>query len=180
MKISPLSIKKQEFNKAVRGYDKEEVAAYLEKLADEFESLQKENDTLKKGLEESNERLTEFRKIEKNLQSTLLKAQESSSKSLESTKKQASLIVKEAEIKASQILEKARENANEIRNAVIHLREERDMIISKLKAIVTTQLKIVETKFQEKEETSQKDGSAKAEEIEKLDIDIDNIVKKLL
>ena len=180
MKVSPLSIKKQEFNKGMRGYDKEEVRAYLDKLADEFELLQKENETFKKQLDESSERLTEFRKIEKNLQNTLLKAQESSSRSLESTKKQASLIIKEAEIKASQILEKARENANEIRNAVIHLREERDMIVSKLKAIVNTQSKIVETKLQHEDTISQKDGTTEAEEIKKLDIDIDNIVNKLL
>lgn len=181
MKISPISIKKQEFNKGMRGYDKEEVDAYLDKLADEFELIQKENETLKNELDESNVRLAEFRKIEKNLQNTLLKAQESSSRSLESTKKQASLIVKEAEIKASQILEKARESANEIRNAVIHLREERDMIISKLKAIVNTQSKIIETKFQQKEEeVSQKDSPDKTEGIKKVDIDINDIVNKLL
>ena len=91
MKVSPLSIKKQEFNKSLRGYDKEEVQAYLEKLSDEFEMIQKENDSLKKELENANEKLAEFRKIEKNLQNTLLKAQESSSKSIESTKKQAGL-----------------------------------------------------------------------------------------
>ena len=95
MKLSLLSIKKQEFNRGLRGYDQIEVSAYLEKLADEFELLQKENETIKKQLEESTERLAEFRKIEKNLQSTLLKAQESSSRSLESTKKQANLIIKE-------------------------------------------------------------------------------------
>ena len=184
MKLSPLSIKQQEFTRAMRGYDKEEVEAYLDKLADEFELLQKGNESLKKQLEESNELLTEYRKIEKNLQNTLLKAQESSSKSLESTKKQASLIIKEAEIKASQILEKARENANEIRNAVIHLREERDMIVSKLKAIVNTQSKIVETKLQQEEIMSQsesvKDSPAKPEEVKKIDIDVDDIVNKLL
>ena len=142
-------------------------------------------------------RLAEFRKIEKNLQSTLLKAQESSSKSLESTKKQANLIVKEAEIKASQILEKARENANEIRNAVIHLREERDMIVSKLKAIINTQSKIIETKLQEKEhqekvskveekevgnkEVGDKEVEDKeVEEQKDIDIDLDDIVNKLL
>ena len=186
MKVSPLNIKKQEFTRAMRGYDKEEVEAYLDKLADEFELLQKENETLKKQFEESNELLSEYRKIEKNLQNTLLKAQESSSRSLESTKKQASLIIKEAEIKASQILEKARENANEIRSAVIHLREERDMIVSKLKAIVNTQSKIVETKLQQEEIISQSqsesvnDIPAKSEEVKKIDIDVDDIVNKLL
>lgn len=180
MKVSPLSIKKQEFNKGLRGYDKEEVQAYLEKLADEFDIIQKENESLKKELEEANERLTEFRKIEKNLQSTLLRAQESSSKSIESTKKQAGLIIKEAEIKASQILEKARENANEIRNAVIHLREERDMIVSKLQAIVNTQSQILEMKNQDSDREEEKEKSKKTEEIKKIEIDVNEIVNKLL
>ncbi len=39
MKFSPLSIKKQDFSRSVRGFDKEEVQAFLEKLADEFEDL---------------------------------------------------------------------------------------------------------------------------------------------
>ncbi|KAB2842088.1 MAG: DivIVA domain-containing protein, partial [Melioribacteraceae bacterium] len=40
MKYTPFSIKNQEFNKSVRGFDKEEVHAFLEKLAEEFERLQ--------------------------------------------------------------------------------------------------------------------------------------------
>ena len=179
MKVSPLSIKKQEFKKGLRGYDQEEVQAFLEKLSDEFELLQKENETLKRDLENSNEKLDEFRKIEKNLQLTLLKAQESSSRSIESTKKQAGLIVKEAEIKASQILEKARENANEIRNAVIHLREEREMIISKLKAVVDTQSRLLDMKVRETEPEVVKPQAAK-EEIKKIEIDVNDIVNKLL
>lgn len=180
MKVSPLSIKKQEFKKGLRGYDQEEVQAFLEKLADEFELLQKENETLKRELDNSNEKLDEFRKIEKNLQLTLLKAQESSSRSIESTKKQAGLIVKEAEIKASQILEKARENANEIRNAVIHLREEREMIISKLKAVVDTQSKLLDMRAAEPAMPEAPKSAATKEEIKKLDIDVNDIVNKLL
>jgi cell division initiation protein len=179
MKVSPLSIKKQEFKKGLRGYDQEEVQAFLEKLSDEFELLQKENETLKKELETSNDKLDEFRKIEKNLQLTLLKAQESSSRSIESTKKQAGLIVKEAEIKASQILEKARESANEIRNAVIHLREERDMIISKLKAVINTQAKLMEKNVKDAGAEIIKTPAAK-EEIKDIEIDLNDIVNKLL
>jgi cell division initiation protein len=179
MKVSPLSIKKQEFKKGLRGYDQEEVQAFLEKLSDEFELLQKENETLKKELETSNDKLDEFRKIEKNLQLTLLKAQESSSRSIESTKKQAGLIVKEAEIKASQILEKARESANEIRNAVIHLREERDMIISKLNAVINTQAKLMEKNVKDAGAEIIKTPAAK-EEIKDIEIDLNDIVNKLL
>ena len=178
MKVSPISIKKQEFNKSLRGYDKDEVQAFLEKLADEFESLQKENDSLKKELDDATAKLAEFRRIEKNLQDTLLRAQESSTKSIESTKKQAGLIVKEAEIKASQILEKARENANEIRNAVINLREERDLIVANLKSIINSQAHLLEMKV---EDAGEEVVSAKqVEQAKKIDINVDDVVNKLL
>jgi cell division initiation protein len=178
MKVSPLSIKKQEFNKTFRGYDKDEVQTFLNKLAGEFETLQKENDSLKKELEESTVKLTEFRRIEKNLQDTLLKAQESSSKSIESTKKQCSLMIKEAEIKVSQILEKARENANEIRNAVINLREEKNLIIANLKAIINSQAHLLEMKVETAGEELSETGQI--EQAKKIDINVEEIVNKLL
>ncbi len=37
MRFTPFSIKAQEFNKSVRGYDKDEVRAYLDTLSNEFE-----------------------------------------------------------------------------------------------------------------------------------------------
>ena len=178
MKVSPLSIKRQEFNKVMRGYDKDEVQAFLDKLSDEFESLQKENDSLKKELEDSTVRLAEFRRIEKNLQDTLLKAQESSSKSIESTKKQSSLMIKEAEIKASQIMEKAKENANEIRNAVINLREEKNLIVANLKAIINSQSHLLELKVENAGEEIADTGQI--EQAKKIDIDVEEIVNKLL
>lgn len=178
MKVSPISIKKQEFNKSLRGYDPEEVQAFLDRLADNFDALQKENDSLKAELENANAHLAEFRRIEKNLQDTLLKAQESSSKAIDSVKKQSNLMVKEAEIKANQILEKARENANEIRDAVIKLREERDLLISKLKAMIDSQAHLFEGKIKDAgaESTSMK----KPEQPKKVDINVDDIVNKIL
>jgi cell division initiation protein len=178
MKVSPINIKKQEFNKSFRGYDPEEVQAFLDKLADQFDELQKENDTIKEELETANSHLAEFRRIEKNLQDTLLKAQESSSKAIESVKKQTNLMTKEAEIKANQILEKARENANEIRDAVIKLREERDLIISKLKVMIESQAHLFELKVKDAGEESPL--MKKPEQARKVDIDVDDIVNKIL
>ena len=178
MKVSPISIKKQEFNKSFRGYDPEEVQAFLDKLSDEFDELQKENNSLREELETANANLTEFRRIEKNLQDTLLKAQESSSKAIDSVKKQTGLMVKEAEIKANQILEKARENANEIRDAVIRLREERDLLISKLKAMIESQAHLFEIKV--KETGAETPAMKKPEQPKKVDINVDDIVNKIL
>lgn len=177
MRLSPISIKNQDFGKKMRGFDTEEVIAFLEKVADEFEDLIKENETLKKHLDSAEEKLSDFRRIEKNLQETLLKAQEASTKSIESTKKQTGLMVKEAEIKASQILEKAKESANEIRNSIIQLREERDVIIARLKAIVETQANLLEMKVVNAD--NERLINNKIEQAKKVEIDINSILDKI-
>ncbi len=178
MKLSPLLIKKQEFTKSLRGFDPEEVQAFLDKIASDVDSLIQENESFKGEVESLNERVAEFRSIEKNLQSTLLKAQESSSKAFESSKKQASLMMKEAEIKASQMLENAKQEANDIRNAVVNLREERDLIIARLKSIINSQAHLLESKV--KEAGDEPVQPRKTESQENVDIDVDDIVNKLL
>lgn len=177
MRITPLNIKKQEFGKSLRGYDTQEVRAYLNSIADDLEDLIRDNDTLKKNLEEANSQLVEYRRIEKSLQDTLLKAQETTSKSIESTRKQASLIIKEAEIKAQQILDKSKEGANELRNSIIVLREERDLILAKLKAIVNSQAHLLEMKLEKSVE--EKEPVAKISTLKQLNINIENIVDKI-
>ena len=178
MKLSPLFIKKQEFAKSMRGYNIDEVQTFLEKVSSQMEDLIAENEALEMEVQRLDEKVNEFQKIEKNLQDTLLQAQESSTRTLESTKKQTSLLIKEAEVKASQMVENARENANEIRNAVMTLREEKDLIIAKLKAIVNTQANLLEGKV--KDAGEEKTKPVKPDLREKLDIDVDGIVDKLL
>ncbi|HPI37246.1 MAG TPA: DivIVA domain-containing protein [Ignavibacteriaceae bacterium] len=178
MRISPLSIKRQEFNKSFRGFDKDEVEDFLERLSNDVEEIQNENDSLKKQIEEANGQLTEFKRIEKNLQETLLKAQENSAKSFESAKKQANLLIKEAEIKAEQIIEKSREEADDVRSSIIKLREERDLIIARLKAIIDTQARLLEMKVEKASEDVVHE--IKTEAVNKVQIDIDQIIDKLI
>jgi len=178
MKISPIEIRQQEFTKKMRGYDPDEVQNFLESLAEELDKLNIENESLKSEVESLTEQISEYKKIEKNLQDTLLSAQESSAKSMEATKKQTSLMIREAELKASQIIEKARESTNDIRNAVVNLREEKDLILAKLKAIVSSQANLLELKVERAGD--EKTKGKKIEESNKMDIDINDILNKIL
>jgi hypothetical protein len=65
-----------------------------------------------------------------------------------------------------------------MRAAVIALREEKDLIIAKLKAIVSTQSNLLEGKVKSAGEEPKKPKVQDAPE--KLDIDVDGIVDKLL
>lgn len=178
MKLSPLLIKKQEFEKSFRGYNIDEVQSFLNKLASDMEDLINENELLEKDVEALTQKVNEFQKIEKNLQDTLLKTQETSTQAIESAKKQAALIINEAEVKASQMIKEAENIESEMQQKVIALKEEKDLIIARLKAIVNTQANLFETKVKDAGEETKK---AKTQEApDKLDIDVDGIVDKLL
>lgn len=182
MKYTPHSIKNQEFNRSVRGYDKEEVEAFLEKLSDQFEDLLEQNENLTKELEQLNKRIKEYQRIEKNLQETLLNAQESSSKAVDSAKKQTAMILKEAELKAAQIIDRANEEAEIIRNAVANLREEKKLLVARLKALIDVQSEVLlrnveqQTVFTKPQHTEVKKEIKKSSE----NINVDDILEKLL
>lgn len=178
MKLSPLQIKKQEFEKSMRGYKVDEVQAFLEKISNEVEELNNQNEMLGSEVETLKKELDEFHRIEKKLQDTILKSQETSAQAIESAKKQASLIIKEAEVKVSQMIQNAEEKLNEIQNTVMTLREEKDLIIARLRAIVSTQSNLLEGKIKDAGEEPKKPKVQ--DEAEKLDIDVDGIVDKLL
>ncbi|GBD88653.1 septum site-determining protein DivIVA [bacterium BMS3Abin03] len=178
MKLTPLNIKTQEFTKSLRGYDIDEVKDYLEELSNEVESLMQENDELKEEIEILTKKLDEFAKIEKNLQNTLIKAQDSTSRTLESAKKQTGMMIKEAELKASQIIENAKQTADEIRDAVINLREEKNLFISRLRAIVNSQASLLEGKIQQADDEPEE--QKKQGDKSQFNIDVDGIVDKLL
>jgi len=180
MKLTPSNIKKQEFTRALRGYDADEVNDFLERLAKEVELLMSENETLTEEINELKTNVDRYKKIEKDLQNKLLKAQDSSTKSIENAKQQTVMMMKEAELKAADIIEQAREKANGIRDAVNHLKEEKDLIISKLKAIVNTQATLLEGKFKKIDEEQGEPEKNKQQMKDDFDVDVDDIVNKLL
>jgi cell division initiation protein len=178
MNLSPLLIKKQEFEKSMRGYNVEEVQAFLNKISSEMEKLLNQKEQLEIEVERLTRELDEFHKTEKKLQDDILKAKESSDQALESGKKQSELIIKEAEVKASKLILNAEEKINAMQNAVMTLRGEKDLIIARLRAIVGTQSNLLEGKVKDAGEEQKKPKAR--DEAEKLDIDLDGIVDKLL
>jgi cell division initiation protein len=182
MKFTPFGIKNQEFNKSVRGFDRDEVNAFLERLSDEFEHLQNENEKLKNELDRQEEQLKEFKRIEKNLQQAMLNQTESTSRTVDSAKKQTALMVKEAELKSAQIIEKAKESANSVRDSVLKLREERKLLIARIKALIDSQSSLLEMNVQNIDTRPKKKAIAKEQtnQEEQSDINVDDILEKLL
>ena len=134
-----MQIKKQEFEKSMRGYKVDEVQIFLEKISSEVEEYLNQIEQLETEAAGLKRELDGFHLLEKKLQENILKSEETSFQAIDSAKKQAATIIKEAEVKASQLIQKAEEKANEFQNVVMKLKQEKDLIIAKLRAIVGTQ-----------------------------------------
>ncbi len=104
MKLTPLDIHHKEFRTSLRGYNQEEVDAFLDEVADEFERLFKENIDLSEKLDASNERIRSYADMEKTLHNTLLAAQQSAEEIQGKSRKEAELLLRDAEIKAKEMI----------------------------------------------------------------------------
>ena len=144
MKLTPIDIRKWEFKKGMRGYDKYEVQAFLELAAEEFEKLQQDRREFEQKSKRLEKEIEEYRRVEKSLQDTLVSAKETTDRSMENSRKEAELIVGDAELHADQILEGARKKASKIEDEITRLTVLRDSFAVKLKGILNSQVELLD------------------------------------
>ena len=144
MNISPLDIRKHEFNKSFRGFDTDEVSAYLDMISIEFENLVRENAVLTERTTSTDSQLKKYRDIESTLQETLLSAQRAREETIKIAKKQADIIIREAEVKAASIVEGGRRELSALRSSFNELKIHKDAYYAKLKALVQSQMGLLE------------------------------------
>jgi len=178
MSLNPINIKTMEFSTSFRGYNRDEVKVYLNELSSEADELLTSNQNLQIEVDELKMKIEQANALEKKLRSSLAKQKENESKQIEPSQKDSSEIIREAEFKAVRIVNRAKESANEIRNAVLTLREQKDLIIAKLKAIIETQTGLFQTKSELPADEMEK--IKKQQSNEEFDVDVDDIVNKIL
>ena len=144
MKLTPIDIRKWEFKKGIRGYDKYEVQAFLELAAEEFEKLMQDRREFEQKSKRLEKEIEEYRRVEKSLQDTLISAKETTDRSMENSRKEAELIIGDAELHADKVLESARKKASKIEDEITRLTVLRNSFAIKLKSILSSQIELVE------------------------------------
>lgn len=143
MRITPLDIRKQEFSKVMRGYDADEVKNFLEMVAAELENVIKEGQDNTEKVKSMGTQLEMYKKIEQNMQETLMTAQRLTDEIKVNAQKEADLIVKEAQVRASREVETAREKAMQFHAEMATLKHQKGMFISRFKSLVNTQIEML-------------------------------------
>lgn len=114
MKITPLEIKKKTFEKQIRGYDKEEVNAFLLSLSHEWENALEKIKALEVQLKKSEQDVNKLREVEASLYKTLKTAEDTGANMIDQAKKTAELHLKETQMNADALLNESKSRARNI------------------------------------------------------------------
>ena len=132
-----MDIHNREFKRAtIRGYKEDEVDEFLDRIVADYEKILRENEKLKEQASLNEKEIAQFRKLEKNLQDTLMVAQSTAEEVISSAKKNAD------EMRANT----QRECQNIREQAQIEARRKIDDATSKMRGIVAEYDRLVRDK----------------------------------
>ena len=114
MKITPLEIRQKSFEKKIRGYDKDEVNAFLLSMSQEWERIIDANKELKYKLEVSDNEVKKLREVESSLFKTLKTAEDTGANMIQQANKTAELHLRETQMNADSILNEAKAKSKKI------------------------------------------------------------------
>jgi len=114
MRITPLEIRKKTFEKQMRGYDKEEVNAFLLSLSHEWEKSLDQIKLLDSQLKKAESDVVKLREVEASLYKTLKTAEDTGANMINQAKKTADLHIQETQMNADGLLNESKAKARNI------------------------------------------------------------------
>jgi cell division initiation protein len=138
MKVTPLDLRQSRFKTSMRGYEKTEVTALLEAVADDYENTLRDNDRLRQELSRLEAVLTQHRELEGSLKSTLISAQKVADDLRDTAQAEALRIVREAEGRAELLQQKALARLEDVQREIDGLKMKRREAETGVEALIST------------------------------------------
>jgi cell division initiation protein len=138
MRVTPANIREQSFTVRFRGFDPQEVDAFLEDVAEDLEAALKENAQLREQLAATEERTRGISEREKLLQETLVTTHRLAEEMKEAARRELDMHLREGELQREKLLEAARTEEAQIRSEVQTLKRTRRQLVEELRATLDT------------------------------------------
>jgi cell division initiation protein len=135
MRISALDIRQQQFTvRMFRGLDPQEVEAFLDNVAADYEAVVKENGLLKEQLAALEDRSRNITEHERTLQETLVTTHRLTEEMKQSAKREADMIVRDAELRGEKVTEELRGEEARIKLELQSLKRLRRQLLEEFRA----------------------------------------------
>ncbi|MFH1583849.1 MAG: DivIVA domain-containing protein [Actinomycetota bacterium] len=173
MRITPIDIQEKQFHISLRGYSPEEVDTFLDAIAGELETLHKENNDLKRRLNEvelkretggepTGGEPSEIRKI---MENTLISAQKSAEEIIKAAKLESENIKIESEKKSEELVLKSQDEIREMLEDIQEIKKIQDKLNNSLTEIYNRLSSVLKTeKIYERPTAVEEDLSEKSVE----------------
>lgn len=148
--ITPIEIRQQTFKRRLRGYDPDEVRAFLHTLSEEWEHQMGEMRKLKEEQDKLQAKYSSLKELENMLHKTLMQAEQSSKNTMENARQKAELKVREAESKARDIVRRGIDERNRLEGEIITLKSKQEELLNQLHHFLKSHMDSLST-FERKE-----------------------------
>ena len=145
MRLTPLDIQNHRFRRRVRGYDPDEVDAFIEMIAGDYESLGREAEQLRERVRKLEARVGVLSANEKLLQDTLVTAQSLSEDLKRTALKESEVLLSEAEVKAEKVLDAAHRRVAKLAEDIREMKALRTRLAAAVRTTIETHLALLET-----------------------------------
>jgi cell division initiation protein len=143
MKLTPLDLRKQQFGKAFRGYDADEVRSFLDLVARQWEEVQDEVRLAGERVTAMEHKLKHYERVEMALQEALEAARESARRAEAVAEQRAKMIVEEAELKAMRVVSDAEQERYHLRQDFVKLTHRQNEVAARLRGFLMSELEIL-------------------------------------
>ena len=131
--ISPKDIKKNDFKKNFRGYDPNEVDAFLETVSLRYERLFEENSMLTEKVKSLTSDVDVYKENESTLQKAIVKTQDMSEEIIANAKKRAENIIKEAELNSQKVMQEVEKDIMTKKQELEEMKLRNDKLVEDVK-----------------------------------------------
>ena len=143
--LTPIEIQGKTFKSGGMGYSKADVDSFFSSISADYETLYKENLSLKEKINNLNENLNHYKEIEKSLQKALVLAETTAEETIVSARKNATVIEQEAVLKAQSIVADAKVELERIHVKSADLMQQYDRYRAQYRALATSQLELLDS-----------------------------------
>ncbi len=144
MRLTPLDIIQHRFKTSFRGFDVQEVDAFLGDVADAFQLLLNEIEKLKSDMDRLNHDIKEYAQREETFKIALLNSQSVMKQMKENAQKAAEVIVADAEVKAEKIISRANNRLVRLQDEISELKRQRLQMETQISSVIESYSRLLE------------------------------------
>ncbi len=138
--LTPLDVRRYDFGRAFRGYERARVDEFRDQVADELERLGRVNQDLDQKARSFHEQLRAFRERDRAMNDALISAQQLRQETKEQADREAMLIVREAQGEGERMLEEVRAEVRRVQSELDALERARRSYLSQMRTLITRHL----------------------------------------